>query len=288
MSVLFCDTDCELWFTTAREYDIKVIEMPYTIDGVEKFYDLGENTDFAAFYKRMREGANPITSGLNPETYREIFEPYYKAGEDILYIAFSSKMSSTFASMELAVNELSAQYPNVRFLRFDTLNICMGAGLMVYLAAKRFKENGGDIDSTYAYLESIVHKVGVYFAVADLKYLARGGRLSPTKATIGNIMQLKPILTVGDSGEIDVYAKVQGAKKAMSFVVGEFCKKYRYEEGAPIVIVSADCDDTAEELKNKIAELQPKAEIWMQPVGPVIGAHCGPGTYGLIFTSNIR
>lgn len=288
MSVLFCDTDCELWYTTAKELDLKVIPMPYTIDGTEKMYDLGENTDFKDFFTRMRQGSAVITSGLNPETYIELFEPYFKAGEDILYIAFSSKMSNTFKYLDIAVKELREKYPDVKYRQFDTLNISMGAGLMVYMAAKFCRAHGGDIDATYDYLESIVQKVGVLFVVDDLKYLARGGRLSSAKAKIGNVLQLKPVLCVNKEGEIDILSKQSGFKKAMSFVVSEFTRKYRPAPDAPVVIVGADCDEYVEELKSRILAAVPDADIWVQPVGPVIGAHCGPGTYGIIFPAESR
>ena len=288
MAVLFCDTDCELWYTTARELGIKVIPMPYTVDGEEKLYDLGENTDFKAFYDKMRAGASVSTAGLNPETYIEIFEPYFKAGEDILYIAFSSKMSNTFSYLELAIKELKAKYPDVKYRRYDTLNICMGAGLMVYMAAKYFNAHGGDIDATCAYLDTLVQNVSVLFVVDDLKYLARGGRLSPAKAAIGNVLQLKPVLYVNREGEIDVLTKQKGAKKAMSYIVSSFEQKYRPKEGAPVVLVGADCDEAVAELKSRVEPLVQGAEIFVQPVGPVIGAHCGPGTYGIIFTSESR
>lgn len=288
MSVYFCDTDSELWFTTARDLGIQVIGMPYTIDGVERMYDLGENTDFVGFFNRMKEGATAITSGLNEDNYIEIFEPYFKAGEDILYVAFSSKMSGTFQHMQSAVDKLSAKYPGVRFRKFDTLSICMGTGLQVYLGAKKFIENGGDIDATYAYLESITDHTAIYFVVDDLKYLARGGRLTPNKAKFGNLMQVKPILYVGDSGEIEVFAKQQGFKKAVGFMLNEFKKKYRDIDGAPITIVGANNDTMVEQIKKDVAEFAPNAEIWVQPVGPVIGAHCGPGTVGIIYTAVSR
>lgn len=288
MSVLFCDTDCELWYTTARELGVKVIPMPYTVDGEERLYDLGENTDLNAFFKRMREGASVSTAGLNPETYIELFEPYFAAGEDILYVAFSSKMSNTFSYLKIAIDELSAKYPGVRYRRFDTLNISMGAGLMVYMAAKFFNANGGDIDATYDYLETLVQNVAVLFAVDDLKYLARGGRLSPAKAAIGNVLQLKPVLYVNREGEIDVLTKQKGFKKAMSYIVSSFEQKFRPVEGAPVVIVGAACDDYVAELRSRIEPLAQGTEIIVQPVGPVIGAHCGPGTYGIIFTAESR
>ena len=120
------------------------------------------------------------------------------------------------------------------------------------------------------------------------KYLARGGRLSPAKARIGNVLQVKPVLYVNKEGEIDILTKQNGFKKAMSFVVSEFESKYKPVEGAPVVIVGADCDEYVEEIRRRILAVCPSADILVQPVGPVIGAHCGPGTYGVIFTAESR
>ena len=288
MAVFFCDTDCELWYTTAKELGVKVIPMPYTVDGEERLYDLGENTDLKAFFDRMRAGAAVSTAGLNPQTYIDIFEPYFKAGEEVLYVAFSSRMSNTFSYLDTAIAELKAKYPDAKYRRYDTLNISMGAGIMVYLAAKFFNAHGGDVDATCAYLDTLVQNVAVLFVVDDLKYLTRGGRLSPAKAKIGNVLQLKPVLYVNKEGEIDVLTKQNGFKKAMSFIVSEFARKYRHVEGAPVVIVGADCDGYVAELRSRIESEAGGAEIIVQPVGPVIGAHCGPGTYGIIFTAESR
>ena len=148
MAVFFCDTDCELWYTTAKELGVKVIPMPYTVDGEERLYDLGENTDLKAFFDRMRAGAAVSTAGLNPQTYIDIFEPYFKAGEEVLYVAFSSRMSNTFSYLDTAIAELKAKYPDAKYRRYDTLNISMGAGIMVYLAAKFFNAHGGGVGGT--------------------------------------------------------------------------------------------------------------------------------------------
>ncbi len=286
MSVLFCDTDCELWYTTAKELGVKVIGMPYTVDGEEKMYDLGENTDFKDFYSKMRAGSSVSTAGLNKEIYLDIFRPYFEAGEDILYVAFSSKMSNTFEPLAAAIAELESQFPKARYRKFDTLNICLGAGILVYLAAKFFAAHDGDIDATYDYLSDIVGKVRVNFVVGDLRYLARGGRLSPAKARMGNVLQAKPVLHVDKEGEISVLTKVIGAKKAMSYVVDEFAAHYRNVDDAPVFIVGADCDDLVAELKDRVAAIAPDADLRVQHVGPVIGAHCGPGTYGIIYMSD--
>ena len=285
MAVLFCDTDCELWYTHANELDIKVIRMPYIVDGEEFLADLGEETDTDAFFTKMKNGAVAKTSAQNQFYYYETLKPYFEKGEDILYIAFSSAMSGTFQSLDLALDDLYKEYPNVKFRRFDTKNISMGAGILVYLGAKYCREHGDDIDVTYEYLESMVDHVGIYFVVEDMKYLARGGRISPAKAAIGNFMQIKPVLSVDNSGKLDLCSKQNGMKKAVRYMLERFDEEYKETEGAPICILDAMNPDAAEDMIAKLKENHPdlKAEIWRQPVGPVIGAHAGPGTIGIIF-----
>lgn len=283
MATIFCDTDCELWYTHARELNLEVIRMPYVIDGEEKLCDLGEETDTHDFYQKMRNGASASTAGLNQQIYYDTFEPFFKKGDDILYIAFSSKLSGTFEFLDLAIAELQKEYPNAKFRKFDTLNICMGAGLLVYMAAKYCREHGDDIDLTYAYLEKNVGKIGVYFVVDDMKYLARGGRISPAKAKIGNLMNIKPVLTVVD-GKLDVCSKQNGTKKAYKYMLDMFEKTYENIDNAPVVLVDADCREISDEFKQRILEINPNVTIWQQPVGPVIGAHAGPGTLGFMFT----
>lgn len=283
MAAIFCDTDCELWYTHARELNLEVIRMPYIIDGEEKLCDLGEETDSHDFYTKMRNGASASTAGLNQQIYYDTFEPFFKRGEDILYIAFSSKLSGTFEYLDLAIAELKKQYPNVKFRKFDTLNICMGAGLLVYMAGKYCREHGDDIDATYAYLEKNVNKIGIYFVVDDMKYLARGGRISPSKAKIGNLMNIKPVLTV-ENGKLDVCSKQNGTKKAYKYMLDMFASTYENIDNAPVVIVDADCGDVADAFEEKVREINPSVTIWRQPIGPVIGAHAGPGALGFIFT----
>lgn len=286
MAILFCDTDCELWYTHANEYDLKVIRMPYFLDGEERLADLGEETDTDAFFAAMRNGASASTAGLNQTNYYEIFKPYFEKGEDILYMTFSNAMSGTFNYLALAINELRAEYPNVKYLQFDTKNICMGAGLVVYMGAKYCREHGDDIEATYKYLESIVDHIGIYFVVEDMKYLARGGRISPAKAAIGNFMQIKPVLSVDESGKLDLCSKQNGMKKAVKYMLEQFDALYKNIDGAPVCILDASNHDVAEDMTAKFKEAHAdlKVDIWRQPIGPVIGAHAGPGTVGIIFT----
>lgn len=282
MATIFCDTDSELNYTYAQKYGVEVIRMPYVIDGEENLADLGETFDAKQFFDKMRAGAKASTAGLNEETYYHIFQPYFEKGEDILYIAFSSKMSKTFDYLEIAINRLRTEYPNVNYRQFDTLNICLGTGILVYLGAKYCREHGDDIDATYDYLESMRDRVAIYFTVEDMKYLARGGRISPAKANLGNLMNIKPVLTVTD-GKLDVCKKCNGLKKAIGFMMETFEERYAPIEGAPVIILDADSPAAADEMAKKVKETHADAEIWRYPVGPVVGVHAGPGTLGIIY-----
>lgn len=128
MYQLFCDSNCELWHTDVKEFGLEFIRMPYVLDGVEYYYDLGEQTDFKHFFDRMREGAVPTTSAINEQNYIDYFEPVLAAGKDIYYITFSHKMSATFQSMDRAIASLKEKYPDRVIRTFDTRSISLGAG----------------------------------------------------------------------------------------------------------------------------------------------------------------
>ena len=283
MSVLFCDSNCELWYTTLRELPLQLIRMPYTIEGKEYFYDMGEATDFAGYYKLMRNKAKAITSALNTYDYIQYFEPWFQKGEDILYISFSHKLSSTFESMQHAVDELLKKYPDRKFEVYDTKSISVGAGLLVYYAGILKRDGASDAEIVRK-LDELRAKLKVYFAVDDLNHLKRGGRLSGVAALAGTLINLKPILTVDEEGALKPVAKVRGRKLVMSY----FMDKLRAEtvdQDKIAFIVGADCEGDVEDLAARVAQEYPALKVIKQIVGPVIATHCGPGTLGIIFVS---
>ena len=287
MSAVFFDTDCELWYTQADELGVNVIRMPYTIDDVETFYDFGRETDFKAFFDRMRAGSMPITSALNPQQYIEIFEPFFAKGEEIFYISFSHRLSGTFGHLETALKQLNAQYPGVKFTRFDTLSISVGAGYQVYYGVK-YLQAGHTVEETVDFLSDFTHHVCCEFMVDDLFHLHRGGRLSAASAVLGTIMGIKPLLHVTEEGTLEVFAKAKGEKKAMSTLMGTLAENGGDFARYPICIVDADNPAFADKLEASVRAQYPDAEIWHYPIGPVIGTHCGPGTVGVIFHSKHR
>ena len=287
MSVLFTDTDCEIWFTDVDKYDIKVIGMPYTLDGVERFYDMGRNTDFKLMYDRMREGAMPSTSALNPQDYLDYFEPVLASGEDILYIHFSDKLSGTFNHMKLALDELKEKYPERKVTLFNTRSICYGAGFQVLVAAKMHKEGKSD-EEIVSFLEDFSSHVVTAFVVDSLAHLKRGGRISATSAVIGGLLNIKPLIKITNDGTLEKYATAKGMRKAISMMVQDCVAKIDKIDEYSVCILNADNKEIADYAENLLKEKLNGVKIEHLPIGPVIGAHCGPGTVGLVYYANER
>ncbi len=288
MSVFFMDTDCELPLQVVKDLGIKnMILMPYTICNEEYFYDFGESYNPKEFFTLIRNGNMPITSGLNVEIYKDYFEPFFKQGEDILYVSFSSKMSGTFKYLDMAIAELSEAYPAAKFRRVDTKAISMAAGLIVYVAAKMFNE-GTPNDKIAEFLETFIPRVNAVFSPNDLFHLKRGGRLSGFTATMGTLLQIKPIIRLNDEGALYSAAKTNGRNKALKYICDEVIQNVRDTDKYPIIILNADCPNDAEKIEAKIRVAYPDADVWSCPVGPVIGTHCGPDTIACCYVGTNR
>lgn len=282
MSVFFTDTDCEMWFTDAEDLKMNVIGMPYTINGKEYVYDFGKNTDFTQFYNEMRNGSVATTSALNEQDYINYFEPVFKNGEDIFYVHFSSKLSCTFDSMHKALDVLKEKYPKRKFVEFDTLNISVGAGIQAIEACKLHNSGASD-EQVLDFLKTFREKIGIYFYVDSLQYLRRGGRISAVSNAMGTLLNLKPVLSVTDDGKLEKLTVVKGKKKVVDFLYNKFVKEYLNDDKYETYILDADNKIIGDELAEKVRNSGKNVKIRRFEVGPVIGAHAGPGTVGIIF-----
>ncbi|MCD7728988.1 MAG: DegV family protein [Clostridia bacterium] len=287
MYQLFCDSNCELWHTTVKELGLNLIRMPYTVGDKEYFYDMGENTDFKKFFDDMRGGATPKTSALNEFAYLEYFEPVLARGEDIYYITFSHKMSGTFDAMKSAIAKLKEKYPERQIRYKDSKTISLGSGFVTYYGALKYK-SGATMDELDAYLDELIPHTATYFVVEDLTYLYRGGRVSGVSKVVGNMLGIKPILYFDEEGKIINIAKARGFKKALAALKDYLRQKGSELDKYKIMVLQADCEDVAKEFVESLKQEFDGIDVVLQPVGPVIGAHCGPGTIGLIFHATER
>lgn len=285
MSVLFTDSNCELSYKTIKEYGINLIKMPYTLDNEEYYYDDGEDESFTIIYKRMKEGAMPITSALSPQNYVDYFEPFLSKGEDILYVAFSNQLSGTFNYMQMALDELKEKYPERTVTVFNTRSISFGGGIQVLHAAK-LKKAGKTDKEIIKELEILRDKVRVFFYVDSLTYLKRGGRVSSASAVFGNMLNIKPILKVDEEGKIVKTNTVHGQKKALSLLAETFLNEAQLTNEFTYYIIDADAEAEANALEADILNKSNNSvKFEKYKIGPVITTHCGPGTVGIIYVA---
>ncbi len=280
-SVFFTDTDCEMYYTDAEELGMRVIGMPYTINNQEQVYDFGKNTDIAKFYADMRAGAVATTSALNSQDYLNYFEPVLAEGNDILYVHFSSELSGTFDYMNTAINILKEKYPERKITCFDTKNICVGAGIQAIEACKLHNKGASD-EEVIEFLNNFKNRIAIYFSVESLQYLKRGGRISSVSAVFGTMLNIKPILSVKE-GKLEKLSTVKGTKKAIEFMLDHFEKEYNNDSSYEVFVLDADNKAVGDEIAERIRKTGKNVSIRRLAVGPVIGAHAGPGTCGIVF-----
>ena len=284
--VFMTDSDSDLPYDLKVQYDIPVVYMPYALNGKEYFDDLGQTVNSKEYFDAMRNGAVPITSALNETTYLELLDPILKE-QDLLFIAFSSKMSSTFRALESARVKLLEKYPGRRFELVDTLSIS-GPMTLLILKAHEMYRAGAPIDEVAAWVRNNYDRAQAFFLVDDLKYLKRGGRISSTAAALGTMLDLKPVIAETKEGTLTAVSKQRGRRKAISYLLSQTLENLDDPKESVFIILQADCKDEAEHLRDELLAKVPELSIRIDNVGPVVGAHCGPGTLACCFMGKQR
>ena len=283
--VIFTDSCCDVSPELLAQWGVPYANMTFSFDGEDKEYINTDITD-KEFYDRMRQGACAKTAAINADTFANAFKPILEEGKDILYIAFSSGLSTTVNSAHMAADDLKESYPDRKIVIVDTLAASAGGGLMVYMAVAK-KNEGASIEENAAYIESLIPQHCIWFTVDDLEYLKRGGRVSPLVAFAGSVLGIKPILQMDSEGHLVKVGTARGRKKAIEALANKYAELSYEEKNTPIFVSHADCEEDAKQLVNLLA--QHGAEVTLlTEIGPVIGAHAGPGTIALFFIGKHR
>ena len=265
--------------------EVRIIPMNVQVNGREYLFGPGGKIDCDEFYAFLRNGQFASTSQINPATYREYFEPILQDGRDLLYLCFSSGLSRTIESARTAIAELQEEYPERTILCLDTLCAAVGEGLFVMEAARK-QIQGMDIHSLYNWLEE--HRLNLchWVTVDTFDHLKHGGRVSTTSAAVGTMLGIKPLIHVDENGKLVAVGKPRGKKKALEALVSNMEKGWLPEISKQFIIGHGDSLDVARELRDLVAARFPEAEILIAPIGPVIGAHAGPGVMTVFFWGN--
>ena len=279
---IFTDSSCDVSQEILTEWGVESLSLTFRFDDLDKEYISGD-MDVADFYQKMRDGGVAKTSAINTQSFKEAFEKILADGRDVLYIGFSSGLSTTYNSAVIAAQMLRDEFPRRRVITVDSLAASAGLGLLVRLATEK-RDMGASIDETASYIESLKLRLCHWFTVEDLVYLRRGGRISPASALVGNMLGIKPILHVDDTGRLVNVTKIRGRKPSVIALADKYTE-LADPDFKRIFISHGDCTEDAEYLASRIeAEHGVKAEI-ITYVGSVIGAHSGPGTLALFFVS---
>ena len=284
--VIFTDSSCDFSKEELDKRNVKSCSLSFRFNDSEQEYT-NDGMNIKDFYTKMKEGGVAKTAAVNSETFAIEFEKILKEGNDILYIGFSSGLSTTYNSARIAAAQLKDSYPERKIITIDTLAASAGTALLIDMVIDK-KNEGASIDEAAAFAEANKLRIAHWFTVDDLVYLKRGGRVSSTAAFVGNMLGIKPILHVDNDGHLINVGKVRGRRTSIMTLAdkyGETCD----DEGNKVFYIShSDCLQDAEELA-KIIESKYGAKCKLiTDVGPVIGAHSGPGTLALFFVCKER
>ena len=286
--VLLTDSSADLSQEMVQELGVTVLPLSFTIQGkTYRDYPDGREMNLSLFYDMLRAGELATTSALNVAEYTQEMEPILQAGKDILILAFSSGLSSTYQASVLAAEELREKYPDRKIYTVDTLCASLGQGLLVYLAVQE-QRKGRSIEEVRDWAESTKLNLCHQFTVDDLHFLKRGGRISATTAMVGSMLQIKPVLHVDNEGHLINIGKARGRQASLKALVDKM-EKTVTEEGKKTVFIShGDCRKDAVTVADMVRERFGTQDVRINYVGPVIGAHSGPGTLALFYLGTER
>lgn len=277
---IYTDSSCDLPKDMIEAYDIKVMQLEVIID--DKAPILNKDIEAKDFYQQLRDGANAKTAAMTPGYFAEHAKESLEAGKDILYIGFTSGLSVTYNNGAMMIEELQEKYPERKLLSIDTLCASVGEGLLVHYAALQRKA-GASMEEIYEGVLAMKDKIHHQVTVDDLFFLKRGGRISAATAIAGSVLSIKPMIHVTAEGKLDTIGKIRGRKAAMKELVSKMQSNADVENWKYVFISHGDCLEDATRVKEMVEECFPQVQVILSDVGPVIGAHTGPGVIALCY-----
>ena len=261
-----------------KKYDIKLVSLNVIINGVSSREIDIENEVFYEEIKNSKE--IPKSSQPIPEEMLNTFREIVEDGDSIVGIFLSSKMSGTYSNANMIKDMILEDYPDAEIHILDSKTNCMQMGFAVIEAARTASE-GKSINEVINAANHVINNSRFLFTPETLEYLKKGGRIGGAAALFGNVLQIKPILTVVN-GETSVFKKVRTRKKAREEIVKTVLEEIEAKGFGDIVVHHINCQEDglklAKALENKLGK---KVEI--QSIGPVIGVHVGPGSIGIAY-----
>ena len=283
---IITDSCCD--FTEQQYQSNQVLCVPLTVmyNG-EAHSNFSDEKSVKAFYDILRTGVTATTSAANPENWIQVMEPVLAEGTDILVLGFTSALSATYQSAVIAAEELREKYPERKIRVIDTRCAALGQGLLIHLACRK-RDQGLSLDELTAWVEENKLHVCHWVTVDDLSHLKRGGRISGATAFVGTMLNIKPIIHVDDEGRLVNVGKCRGRKAATEFIAAKLGETGSDFDNSTVFVAHGDCPKDAAALEKILKEKYGVQEVVTGYVGPVIGAHTGPGVLVVFFMGSHR
>lgn len=276
------DSCSDLTVELLEKYDIDYARMNTVLDGKTAPALLSWTADDVhAFYDVMRNGKRFTTTQVPVDEYQQLFTKYLDQGMDIVYIGCCTKQSGSVNTATVLSKTLMEKYAGSKIYCIDSLNACIGEGMLAIEAAK-MAADGKSADEINTYITSVAKTVNEYVTVHTLEWLRKAGRVKASAAFFGNLMGVKPILVADKEGNQAAYKKVKGRQTSIKEVVSLMKANIKDPQNQTIYLAHADCNEADVNLLKELvmSEINPK-DIYVSYIGPIIGASVGPDTIGI-------
>ena len=282
---IITDSGCDLPLEMRQQLDVTMTSLTLQFRGQELEDSVGD--DIRDLYTALRAGEVASTSAVNPDAWQRAMEPALAAGQDVLVLAFSSGLSTTYQSAVIAAGELEEKYPQRRIRVVDTRSASLGQGLLVWYACRK-RDEGMALEELADWAEKTKLNLCHWFTVDDLMYLKRGGRVSAATAIVGTMLGIKPVLHMDDEGHLINVGKVRGRKASIEALAEKVGQLGLPGQNQTVFICHGDCQEDAQRLEAILKEKYGVEEAFIGYTGAGIGSHSGPGTLALFFLGEKR
>ena len=281
---IITDSGCDLPENMLQQLDVKMVSLTLRFKGQEREDSVSQGMQ--ELYAGLRAGEVASTAAVNPEGWGSAMEPFLQEEKDVLVLAFSSGLSTTYQSAVIAAEELQERYPQRSIRVVDTLAASMGQGMLVYLACQK-RDEGMQLQQLADWVEENKFRLCHWFTVDDLMYLKRGGRVGTASAVVGTMLGIKPVLNVDNEGHLVPAEKARGRKASIEALAEKY-KQLALPEQKTAFISHGDCEKDAVYLEKLLKGRCGAENVVIGYVGAVIGSHAGPGTLALFFLGEKR
>lgn len=282
---IITDSGCDLPEQMQRKLNIKMVRLTLNFRGQERQDSVDD--EIVTLYDALRGGEVAKTAAINPQTWAQAMEPTLQQGKDVLVLAFSSGLSTTYQSAMIAAEELLEKYPQRKIRVVDTRAASLGQGLLVWYACGK-RDEGMDLEQVTQWVEENKFHLCHWFTVDDLMYLKRGGRVSAATAIVGTMLGIKPVLHMDDEGHLINMSKARGRKASIQALAEKMGQLGLKGENRTVFICHGDCLEDAQYLESLVRQKYGVEEVFIGYTGAVIGSHSGPGTLALFFLGENR